>query len=150
MTMKEWPKFDSNGDLPVGIYQATLAEVIEHFGTGTLQRQIVARRLERIYSLASGTGQMARFVVFGSFVTGKPEPNDVDIFLLMEDTFDSGQIFGEASIIFDHTAAQHHEGASVFWIRQMAAIGGEQAALEYWQIKRDKTQRGIIEVVSHD
>lgn len=148
--MKEWPQYDSNGDLPIGIYQATLAQVIEHFGTDTLQRQIVARRLERIYALAHSTGQMARFVVFGSFVTAKPEPNDVDIFLLMEDTFDSSQVIGEAAIIFDHAAAQNHEGASVFWIRRMAAMGGEQAALEYWQIKRDKTRRGIVEVVSHD
>ena len=148
--MKEWPEFDSNGDLPAGIYQATLAEVIEYFGTGTVQRQVVARRLERIYALASSTGQMARFVIFGSFVTTKPEPGDVDIFLLMEDTFDSNRVVGEVAIIFDHTAAQHYEGASIFWIRRMASIGGEQATIEYWQIKRDKTQRGIIEVVSHD
>jgi hypothetical protein len=32
----------------------------------------------------------------------------------------------------------------------MAAIGGEQAALEHWQIKRDKTQRGIVEVITND
>jgi hypothetical protein len=30
----------------------------------------------------------------------------------------------------------------------MAAIGGEEAALEYWQIKRDKMKRGIVEVVA--
>ena len=90
---------------------------------------------------------MRRFVVFGSFVTGKPEPNDVDIFMLMEDTFDSGEVTGKAAIIFDHVAAQNIEGASVFWLRRMAAIGGEEAALEHWQIKRDKTTRGIVEVV---
>jgi hypothetical protein len=70
--------------------------------------------------------------------------------MLMEDTFDSSQVTGEAAIIFDHTAAQNVEGASVFWIRRMAAIGGEQAALEHWQIKRDKTERGIVEVISDD
>jgi hypothetical protein len=40
--------------------------------------------------------------------------------------------------------------ASVFWIRKMAAIGGEQAAVEYWQIKRDHTRRGIVEVIGDD
>jgi hypothetical protein len=75
--MKRWPEFDRNGDLPVGVHKATLPEVIQHFGSGTLQRQAVARRLERIYDLAHGTSQLARFVVFGSFVTNKPEPNDV-------------------------------------------------------------------------
>lgn len=93
---------------------------------------------------------MTRFVVFGSFVTAKPDPNDVDIFMLMEDTFDSSQVAGAAAIIFDHMAAQNAEGASVFWIRRMAAIGGEQEAIEHWQIKRDQTKRGIVEVISND
>lgn len=143
-----WPDFNNDGDLPTGIHRATLAELTRHFGTSSLRRQIVIRRLERIYEFARSTGQLARFVVFGSFVTAKPDPNDVDIFMLMEDTFDSNQVTGEPAIIFDHIAAQNIEGASVFWIRRMAAIGGEDAALEYWQIKRDNTKRGIVEVVT--
>jgi hypothetical protein len=143
-----WPDFNNDGDLPIGIHRATLAELTQRFGTSSLRRQIVIRRLERIYEFARSTGQLARFVVFGSFVTAKPDPNDVDIFMLMEDTFDSNQVPGEAAIIFDHIAAQNIEGASVFWIRRMAAIGGEDAALEYWQIKRDNTKRGIVEVVT--
>ena len=72
--MKHWSEFDVNGDLPLGIYQATLADVLQHFGTGTLQRRLVGQRLERMYNLAIGTGQVVRFVVFGSFVTAKPDP----------------------------------------------------------------------------
>ena len=148
--MKKWPEFDDNGDLPVGIHQTTLTEVLQHFGTGTIQRRLVGQRLERIYKLAKSTGQVARFVVFGSFITTKPNPGDVDIFMLMEDSFDSSQVRGEAAIIFDHLAVQNVEGASVFWSRRLAAIGGEQEALEHWQIKRDNTRRGIIEVISDD
>ena len=129
--MKQWPDFESNGDLPLGIHQATISEVLQHFGASTLQRQVVSSRLERIYNLARSTGQVARFVIFGSFVTAKPTPNDVDIFMLMEDTFDANYVTGEAAMIFDHAAAQNTQGASVFWIRRMAAIGGEQTALEY-------------------
>jgi len=136
--------------LPVGIHQATLAEVLQRFGTGTVQRHLVGQRLERIYKLAVSTGQAVRFVVFGSFVTAKPDPGDVDIFMLMEDSFDSKQVGGEAALIFDHLAGQNVEGASVFWIRRLAALGGEQEALEHWQTKRDKTRRGIVEVISDD
>ena len=148
--MKHWPEFDNNGDLPVGIHQATLAEVLQRFGTGTVQRHLVGQRLERIYKLAVSTGQAVRFVVFGSFVTAKPDPGDVDIFMLMEDSFDSKQVGGEAALIFDHLAGQNVEGASVFWIRRLAALGGEQEALKHWQTKRDKTRRGIVEVISDD
>jgi hypothetical protein len=148
--MQQWPDFDNSGDLPVGIYQATLSEVLAHFGTGTLQRRMIARRLARIYALAHSTGQLTRFIIFGSFVTAKPEPNDVDIFMLMEDTFDAQQVAGEAAMVFDHIAAQHYEGASIFWIRRMAATDGEEAALQYWQITRNQTKRGIVEVMHHD
>ena len=148
--MKHWPEFDENGDLPVGIHQATLAEVLQHFGISTIQRRFVGQRLERIYRLALSTGQVARFVVFGSFVTAKPDPGDVDIFLLMEDAFDSNQVRGEVAIVFDHLIVQNVEGASVFWIRRLAAIDGEQEALRHWQTKRDKTRRGIVEVINDD
>ena len=148
--MKQWPAFDSDGDLPLGIHQATIGEVLGHFGRGSLQRQIVARRLARIYRLAQSTGHMARFIIFGSFVTAKPDPNDVDVFMLMDDTFEVGLVESAASIIFDHLAAQSAEGASVFWIRRMAAVDGEGAALRHWQVKRGGGSRGIVEVVSDD
>ena len=124
--------------------------MLAHFATGTVQRRLVGQRLERMYKLAVSTGQVARFVVFGSFVTAKPDPGDVDIFMIMEDSFDSNQVRGEAALIFDHLAGQNVEGASIFWIRRMAALGGEQEAVEHWQTKRDKTRRGIVEVISDD
>ena len=61
--MKAWPEFDAHGDMPPGIHLATLAEVVAHFGSGTPQRQRVARRLEHIYALAKASGHLARFIV---------------------------------------------------------------------------------------
>jgi hypothetical protein len=148
--MFEWPEFNSEGDLPVGIYQASLSDVIDHFGTGTPQRRIVSRRLARIFELASSTGHLSRFIVFGSFVTSKPAPNDVDIFLLMEDSFDVNQLTGAATVVFRQSTAQNWLGASIFWLRRFAALGGEQAAIEDWQFKRDGERRGIVEVISRD
>jgi Family of unknown function (DUF6932) len=107
----------------------------------------VSQRLERVYQLAVGTGQLARFVVFGSFVSAKREPGDVDVFLLMENGFDMGQLSAEARILFDHPAAQAYFGASVFWLRRLAAVGGEEQTIAEWQIKRDGARRGIIEIV---
>jgi hypothetical protein len=69
--------------------------------------------------------------------------------MIMDDNFDIGSLVGEARLLFaDHGSAQGHFGASVFWIRRMAAIGGEQAAIEDWQIKRDGTERGIVEITA--
>jgi hypothetical protein len=148
--MIQWPDFNENGDLPLGIHQATLAEVVGHFGQTTPQRQIMAHRLEHIYTLAVGTGHLARFIIFGSFVTTKPNPGDVDIFLLMENSFDVSQVSGETALIFDHVITQNYEGASIFWIRRLAAFEGEEATVAHWQLKRDGNQRGIVEVIKHD
>ncbi len=141
------PAFTNSGDLPPGVHRATLREALERFGTGSPRRQVMALRLEGLYQLAMTTGHVARFVVFGSFVTDKAEPNDVDLFMLMSDAFDVGQVTGQARLLFDHAIAQSHFGASVFWLRRLAALGGEQKAIEDWQIKRDGSQRGIVEIV---
>jgi predicted nucleotidyltransferase len=141
------PPFTDSGDLPVGVHPATLREVVDRFGVGPAQRKVVATRLERICQVARSSGHLARLVVFGSFITDKPEPNDVDVFLLMEDTFDASQLTGEVQLLFDHAAAQAHFGASVFWLRRLAALEGEQAALEYWQVKRGGGLRGVVEIV---
>ncbi len=141
------PAFNEEGDLPPGVHRATLSDVLQRFGQGTAQRRAVADRLTRIYHHAASTGQLARFVVFGSFVTTKDQPNDVDIVLLMEDGFDLASVTGEAALVFQHMAADAHFGASVFWTKRSGAIGGEQAMIEYWQVRREGGRRGIVEIV---
>ena len=70
------PEYTKEGDLPTGIHRASMSEVLARLGTGSLRRRGLANRLERVYELAASTGQVHRFVVFGSFVTSKEEPND--------------------------------------------------------------------------
>jgi hypothetical protein len=144
------PAFNEEGDLPPGVHQATLTEVLERFGHGSVQRCAVAVRLQRLHQLVISTGQLARFAVFGSFVTAKDEPNDVAIVLIMDDTFDLASMTGEASLLFQHMEADAHFGASVFWTRRSGAIGGEQAMIEYWQVRREGGRRGIVEIVREE
>lgn len=141
------PDFTARGDLPSGVHRASLVETVARFGTRSHRRKLLGLRLERIHQIASKTRHLARFVVFGSFVTEKHEPNDVDVFMIMDDRFDMASLLVETRLLFDHRTAQDHFGCSVFWIRRMAAIGGEEAAIEDWQIKRDGTERGIVEII---
>ena len=141
------PPLTENGELPLGVHPASLREVLDRFGVGSDQRKALALRLARVYRVAHASGHLARFVIFGSFVTDRIEPNDVDIFLLMADAFDTSQLSGEAPLLFDHAAAQAHFGASVFWLRRLAAWPDEQTAVEFWQVKRDGGRRGIVELI---
>ena len=140
------PPLTEDGELPLGVHVGSLREVLDRFGVGSDQRKALALRLARIHRVAQATGHLARFVIFGSFVTSKSEPNDVDIFLIMGHAFDASQLRAEARLLFDHGAAQAHFGASVFWLRRLAAWPDEQTAVEFWQVKRGGGHRGIVEV----
>jgi hypothetical protein len=111
------PAFDSRGDLPVGIHPATLAEVIARLGHGTPQRELVTARLVHIYALVRATGKLLRFVIFSSYVTNKPAPNDVDIILVMADDFTEHDYDPDLVPVFEHLRAQQELGASIFAVR---------------------------------
>lgn len=77
--------------------------------------------------------------------TAKGDLPDMDIFMVMDDSFDVSELRGEAAVAFDHASAQTYYGASVFWLRWLAAL--EQDAIEYWQVTRDGGQRGIVRII---
>jgi len=143
------PEFDPAGDLPPGIYQATLAEIVACFGAAHGQRAWVTHQLEHLYELAQRTGHLERFIIFGSYITDKPRPNDVDVILVMDDAFHLEECPSESRGLFDHAVAQARFGASLFWIRPGLLIGESmQDFVAHWQIKRDGSQRGIVEVIA--
>jgi predicted nucleotidyltransferase len=142
------PPFEKTGDLTTGLYRATLEEVLARFGTGSSQRQAVASRLLRIYRAARETNRLERFIIFGSFVTTKPDPNDVDIILVMRDDFVLDDCTGLTRKLFEHIEAEQEFGASIFWIRpSLLLLDTLDEFLSHWQIKRDRTRRGIVEVI---
>jgi hypothetical protein len=146
----KFPEFNENGDLPVDIYKATLAEVLEHFGKGSLQRQVVAKRLIKIYKLVSSTNKLSRFIIYGSFVTSKENPNDIDIFLVMNDDFCKNIYSGDVRRIFEHLQTENKIKASIFWMLDSSVRVNEEVFINGWQQKRDGTKRGIVEVIKND
>ena len=145
-----WPTFNALGDLPVGLYRATLAEVIAHFGHGTAQRVTITARLERLYELARRTGSVQRCIIFGSYVTEEPNPRDVDIFLVMRGDFQPREAPPAAQPLFQHGTAQSELGASIFWVNVETSFADTEDLIIGWQTRRDLQRRGIVEVVEHD
>jgi hypothetical protein len=142
------PDFNPAGDLPPGIHRATWTELVERFGAQTGQRAACTRRLAHILALARNTGALRRIVVFGSYITTKDEPNDVDLILVMDDDFRLGETSEDSRAVFDHSLAQARYGASVFWVRPAMVIGQTvEEFIQYWQIKRGGGKRGIVELI---
>jgi predicted nucleotidyltransferase len=141
------PNFNEFGDLPEGVYSVSFAEVIDRFGSGSIQRQAVTANLKRIRELVASTGRLDRIIVFGSYVTDKPSPNDVDVILVMQDDFHPSESSLDALPLFDHNRAANELGASIFWLRPTMLLGEPlERFIAHWQVKRDGRKRGIVEV----
>jgi hypothetical protein len=142
------PPFNAQGDLPPGVHQATLGEVVECFGQGAPERVRVTERLQRVIALAQGTGKLERVFIWGSYVTDQPDPRDIDLFLIMAPDFESNDCTGAMHVVFDSEAVERELGATVFW---MTSSAGSQTTiaffLEQFQIRRDGGRRGIVEVL---
>ena len=80
------PEFRDDGYLPEGLHVASEAEVTFRFGTDTPRRRRLALRLRRWIELSRSISAN-RLFVDGSFVTSKPEPNDVDAVVWLPDDF---------------------------------------------------------------
>ena len=111
------PTFTSEGELPAGLHAATMVEVIARFGCGTPQRQAVTARLLRISDLGNATGKLDRIVIFDSYLTTAPAPNDVDLLLILANDFRAHACSEETRGLFDHNRATTQFGASIFWLR---------------------------------
>jgi len=80
------PDFRDDGYLPEGLHVATDAEITFRFGTSTVQRRRLALRLRRWIELSRIIGAR-RIFIDGSFVTAKPDPNDIDAVVWLQEDF---------------------------------------------------------------
>jgi hypothetical protein len=141
------PPFNANGDLPPGVHKAAWSEVEERFGRGRQARVRAFGILEHVHALAARTGALETFYVFGSFVSGTPDPRDVDVLMVMQESFRLEECPGECLPLFTHEEAQARYGATVFWLRHgVLEPASMQAFLLAWQTTRDGKIRGILEI----
>jgi hypothetical protein len=106
------PELNSDGNLPEGIHPATEEEVFLRFATTSARRQWLGEQLRSLLSLAKSTGQLSRVFLWGSFwgsfVTGKEVPNDLDVLLVMAADFTLEALPAYCRVVFDHVQARLH------------------------------------------
>jgi hypothetical protein len=137
------PALNENGDLPPGIHVAGWTQIEQRFGRGAGARARAAATLKLVHELARRSGFLRNFYVFGSFVSSTPEPRDVDVLLIMAGNFRIEHCPSESRPLFSHLEAEARYRASVFWFREGAL---PKEFLRAWQLKRDGSLRGILEV----
>ena len=141
-----------NGYLPPGVHAAAPSDIVERFGTSTPRRQVLASRLQELLSLAQMTGKLQRAFIWGSFVTDKPFPRDLDVFLLMQEGFDRElvRLSPTQRSVFEHERAQLLFEADVFWATEAVGVEELTSWLSVYQLSRDMVHRGIVEVIFDD
>lgn len=140
------PDYNIDGNLPEGIYLIEEVAFINRFASGSARRKWLGDRVLELLALVKATGQLDRMFVWGSFVTSKESPNDVDILLLMKDDFQLERIPEDCKDIFNHVAARLRFHIDVFWSK--SNIGEEllQLWLDTYQTTKDFKRKGILEV----
>ena len=144
------PEFQKDGNLPKGLYEVTLNEVRKVFGTGSAKRKLLIGNLENIIELAKSTGKLEQVIVWGSFISNKEFPQDIDLLLIMRDDFDVDANPPEVKRMFDYAQGRIAFNADMFWTK--SSIGEEviDLWLETYQMTRDFESRGIVEVTIND
>ena len=144
------PEFEESGNLPKGVHKASLQETELSFGATSARRKWLFCNLSRIVELAKSTGSLEQVFIWGSFVSKKESPQDLDLLLVMDESFDFDSVSEETSNVFDHARARILFSADIFWAK--ASIGQEvlDLWLETYQMTREFEPRGIVEVVLND
>jgi len=84
------PALDPDGLLPAGVHEASLEEIGKRFGrfVETERRVQLQDALVRFTAEARATGLIAALIVNGSFMTGKAQPEDIDIIVVLRQGVD--------------------------------------------------------------
>jgi hypothetical protein len=141
------PALDGDGNLPEGIHYATEEELLARFATASARRQWLGEQLRSLLALAKATGQLSRVFLWGSFITSKEVPNDVDVLLVMAADFAIEAVPTHQQVLFDHVQARLRFHADVFWTKASMDPVVLERWLDTYQTGKDFTRRGIVEVV---
>jgi hypothetical protein len=140
------PELTDTGELPPGVHLTGWQEFQSRFGGSSPRRVWLSGRLKALLELAAVNEQLRRIFIWGSFVTAKPYPKDLDILLIMDEDFEVDRIAAPAQAVFDSVRAKLLFESDVFWAR--ASIGHEM--LDLWlgtyQTSRSFRKRSIVEL----
>jgi len=84
------PNFDEQGLLPEGIHDCTWAELADRFCRFQSNdcRPELCRRLQEMVEAVRRSKMIREILIDGSFATSKPQPNDIDLILVLPSDWD--------------------------------------------------------------
>jgi len=125
---------------------ASLDDLRIRFGTSTPRRQFLCRQLEIVIDQLCVTRSLKQVYLFGSFVSGKASPNDIDLLVVMNAGFSTTQLGGKALELFQHDLCRIRYHADLFWVTEAVSRASIEELLEVFSRDREGRSQSVIEV----
>jgi len=146
------PGLDDAGLLPPGVHDCTLDEVRRRFGIFQItdRRPTLYDKLQVLVREAWGSGLVAEIIIDGSFVTAKPDPNDIDLILVLN----AGHDFSAELRPFEYNVLSTRQARKIYGFDLLIAMHGSPVYEEYLaffaQVRGETSRRKGLLRLRHD
>jgi len=146
------PDFDDAGFLPPGVHDCTLDEVRWSFGVfqTTDRRPNLFDKLQALVREAWATGLVDEIIVDDSFVTAKPDPNDIDLILVLN----AGHDFSAELRPFEYNVLSTRQARKTYGFDLLVAMHASAVYAEYLaffaQVRGETGRRKGLLRLRHD
>jgi hypothetical protein len=143
------PMAGPDGLLPPGLYDCSLDEIQGRFGVfqKTDRRPRLFEKLRQFLTEVQQTGLVAAVVVNGSFITATPEPNDIDLILLVEPGHDfSAELRPPEYNVLSRRQVRKRHGLDVLVAREGSAAAARYQSFFHRVRDRPEVSKGLLRV----
>lgn len=134
------PNFHDGLNLPGGLHPATLLEVTNHFGKSARRGQLCGA-LQKVLERAKDC-HFRKVVLFGSFVSAKESPGDIDLFWTLAPGTDTDSLTPSCRELIDPAKSKERFQCDIFWCFDEQDQIGRMAAM--WGLDREGRKRGLV------
>jgi hypothetical protein len=143
------PPFNEHGWLPEGVHGCTVDEARMRFGSfqGSDWRPRLWRNFVEFLNEAKGSGFVKFVVLDGSFVTAKPDPNDIDLILVVDAKHDfSANLRPNQYNLLAQKCVRKRFGFDIVIVKD--GSNNMQQAIEFFQQVRQRAggKKGILRI----
>ena len=141
------PALLPTGFLPPGIHAATLREVQERFGSASGVRRRQTDLLRQIVDAAREYDNIKRILVWGSFVSNKLEPVDLDYSLIVSIEHGRTDVRrGHRRFLVPADARRHYGVDRSYLVIKDYPLDVSAERLDFICRTREQAPRGIVEI----
>ena len=142
------PELNDDGFLPPGVHTCTLDEVKARFGSfrESDRRPRLFSRLVELFRELQRSNFFIAMVINGSFTTGEPLPNDIDIILVLHRNHDKTADLSPADYALMNRSAGRRFGFDLLIARE-GSLEYEEYVGFFAQVRRDRRRgKGMLRV----